>query len=198
MKKSFLSFAFIILLSYSAKSQDFDYSFMETFEVEGQANLTVSSYDSNIEVIAHEGDEIQVLYIVKKRNQLIKSTKEEIENLVSDQWKFDIEQAGDTLKLRVLSTVVKGYTDYKDAIDVHFKIYVPKDTSTNLYTSDGDILIQGLTSTQKCISSDGDIKLVDLTGKVYAQTSDGDIRMKNVTGVVETLANDGRVIGLKE
>ena len=196
MKKSIYFLVSVFALSFSAQSQDFDYSFVETYKLDSQANLTVSSYDSDIEVIAHDSEEIEVFYVVHKRNQLIKSTKKEIESLVANQWKFDIEETENTLVIRVLSTVTKGHINSKDSIDVHFKIYVPKDTSTDLYSSDGDILLQGLTSNQKCISSDGDIKLDGLTGKVYAQTSDGDVLFKNVTGDVETITHDGKVIEL--
>jgi len=198
MKKTLIALTAVLSLSFSGQSQDFDYSFKETYKLDSQANLTVSSYNSDIKVIAHDSGEIEVFYIVQKRNQLIKSTKEEIENLVGNQWKFDIEETKNTLVVRVLSTVTHGHINSKDAIDVHFKIYVPKDTSTDLYSSDGDILLQGLTSDQKCISSDGDIKLVDLTGKVYAQTADGDVLLKNVTGDVETITLDGRVVDLTD
>lgn len=200
MRKLALLVVFVLLVSHFGKSQDFQYSYQETYTLDSQANLTVSSSDSDIEVMAHESGEIKVFYIVKKRKQLLKSAKEEIENLVSDQWKFTIEHTNKALTLRVVSTVTNGHIDYRDAIDVHFKIYVPKDTNTDLFTSDGDIVVIGLNSNQKCVSSDGDIKLVDLKGKVYAQTSDGDITMKNVSGVMETHTNDGRVIkkGVKQ
>ncbi|PIB31431.1 hypothetical protein [Maribacter sp. 4G9] len=198
MKNSIYLLVSVFALSFSAQSQDFDYSFVETYKLDSQANLTVSSYDSDIEVIAHDSKEIEVFYVVHKRNQLIKSTKKEIESLVANQWKFDIEETENTLVIRVLSTVKKGHINSKDAIDIHFKIYVPKETSTDLYSSDGDILLQGLTSNQKCISSDGDIKLDGLTGKVYAQTSDGDVFLKNVTGDVETITHDGKVINLED
>ena len=196
MRRSVLLFAFITTLTYSAQSQDFDYSFMETYNLNNQANLTVSSYNSDIEVIAHESDEIQIFYVVKKRNQLIKSTKEEIEKPVADQWRFDIEQSKHALTLKVLSTLTKGHIKAKDAIIVHFKIYVPKKTSTDLFSADGDILVQGLTLNQKCISSDGDIKLIDLPGKIVTATMDGDIILKNVTGAVDSGTPDGRVIDL--
>lgn len=196
MKKTTLLFAFILFLSYSAKSQDFDYSFMETYRLSNQANISVSSDNSNIEVIAHDGSEIQIFYLVQQGDRLLKSSKEEIEDLVSNQWEFDILETESSLAIRVLSTITQDYNESQDAIDVHFKMYVPKDIRTNLYSSDGDILLQGLTSNQKCISDDGDIKLVDLQGDITAQTMDGDIILKNVTGVLDSQTHDGRVIDL--
>ncbi len=102
------------------------------------------------------------------------------------------------MDITVLSTVLTDYIHSEDAIDVHFKVYVPKKTSTQLRSSDGDILLKGLTLNQNCMSSDGDIKLVDLSGDIFAKTFDGDIIIDNVTGLLDSHTSDGRVINLSE
>lgn len=198
MKKTVLLIVTVILATLSVKSQESDYSFKEVYEITEPANLVIESDNSNIEVIAHYGNNIEVFYTVQKGNNLLKMRKEEIEDEVSNQWKFKIESSKNSLEIAVLSTVLTGYINSEDAIDVHFKVYVPKQTSTQLRSSDGDILLKGLTLNQNCMSSDGDIKLVDLSGEIFAKTFDGDIIVDNVTGLLDSHTSDGRVINLSE
>ncbi len=196
MKNSVLLFTFILLLSFSAQSQDFDYSFKESYEVKAPANLTVSSDNSHIDVIAHKGNNIEVFYTVKKGNNVLKLNREEVEREIKEQWKLDIENTSRGLKIAVINTIKEGYVNSEDAFIIDFKVYVPELTSSQLHSSDGDILLQGLALDQKCITSDGDIKLIDLTGRIYAETSDGDILLENVTGIVDSHTWDGSVINL--
>lgn len=194
MKK--ILFASIVLLTVSVKSQEFDFSFKETFDLAVPANLIISADNSNIEVVAHEKNSIEVFYIVQHGTDILKSTKEEIADQVGNQWKFDIQKTKNELEIHVLSTVIQGYINSEDAINVHFRVFVPEQTSTTLRSSDGNILLKGLALEQYCVTSDGDIKLVDLNGKVFAKTSDGDVILDNVTGKVDSHTTDGRVIKL--
>lgn len=198
MKKTVLIFVIAILVAFSVKSQEFNYSFKEVYKVAEPANLVIESNDGDIEVIAHDGNEIQVLYVVRKGNNLLKLKKEEIEEEIGDQLKFGIESTKNGVEIAVLSTVMTGHINPEDAVDVHFKVYVPKRTKTKLSSSDGDILLRGLTLNQHCMSSDGDIKLIDLSGEIFAKTSDGDIIVDNLTGLLNSHTSDGRVINVSE
>jgi len=196
MKRTIYFILGLLTLSLSAQSQDSDYSFKDSFKATEPLNLTISSNDSDIEVIASEGNKLEVLYLVTKSDNVLNVTKEELKDMTEGQWKLDILETSKGLEIKVVSTVKKGFIRHEDKINVHFKVYAPKETSTVLKSHDGDIKIQGLTLDQKCISNDGDIHLIDLKGKVYAQTSDGDVLVTNVTGSLETITHDGSVIDL--
>lgn len=198
MRKIAFLLASVFALSFSAQSQDSDYSFKESFKVNELFNLAISSNNSDIEVVAQEGNEIEVFYTITKSGNVLKVTKEEMEDLTASQWKLDIQETSNNLEIKVVSTVKNGFTRSEDAIDVHFKVYVPEKTSTELKSNDGDIKIQGLALNQKCITNDGDIELKDLKGKVYAETNDGDVIVTNVSGNLETVTQDGRVIDLTD
>ncbi len=198
MRKTVFLLAGVFALSFSAQSQDSDYSFKESFKVNEPFNLEISSDNSNIEVVAHEGNEIVVFYTITKSGDVLKVTKEEMEDLTAGQWKLDIQETSNNLEIKVVSTVKNGFTRSEDAIDVHFKVYAPKETSTELTSNDGDIKIQGLALNQKCTTNDGDIELIDLKGNVYAQTSEGDVLVTNVSGNLETIKQEGRVIDLTD
>jgi len=198
MKKTVLIFVIANLVAFSVKSQEFNYSFKEVYKIAEPANLVIESDNGDIEVMAHDGNEMEVFYVVTKGNNLLKLSKEQVEEEISNQLKFRIESTKNSIEIAVLNTVVTGHINPEDAVDVHFKVYVPKQTKTKLRSSDGDILLRGLTLNQNCMSSDGDIKLIDLSGDIFAKTSDGDIIVDYVTGLLNSHTSDGRVINVSE
>lgn len=194
MKKIILLLAAVLTLSFSVQSQNSGYSFKEIFKANEPFNLVVSSNNSNIEVIANEGNDMIVFYTVTKLDKVLNVTKEELAIMTKGQWKLDIQDTSKGLEIKVVSTVKIGFTRPEDKINIHFKVYAPKKTSTELISNDGNIKVYGLALNQKCISNDGDIHLTDLKGKVYAKTSDGNILLNNVTGILESITHDGKVI----
>ncbi len=84
MKKTVLLVVTVILATLSVKSQQLDYSFKEVYEITEPTSLVIESDNSNIEVIAHDGNNIEVFYTVQKGNNLLKMTKDEIEDKVSN------------------------------------------------------------------------------------------------------------------
>ena len=65
----FLCSIFAVSISYA---QEFDYSFKESYEVSTPAQLDLSSFDGNLDVIPTDGNKILVYYIVKKGGKLLK------------------------------------------------------------------------------------------------------------------------------
>ena len=72
----FLCSIFAVSISYA---QEFDYSFKESYEVTTPAQLDLSSFDGNLDVIPTDGNKILVYYIVKKGGKLLKIDRQELE-----------------------------------------------------------------------------------------------------------------------
>lgn len=200
MKKTIYLLISVLMLSLPALSQESSYSFKDTFEVKEPFKLAIESNNSDIEVIAHDSNEVIVFYTVNKKllDEDLDVTKEELADLTNGYWRLDVQNSSNNLKIEVVNTRKDSFTKPENQIDVHFKVYTPKKTSIELISNDGDIKIQGLVLDQKCITNDGDIHLTDLQGKVYANTIDGDIFLTNVIGDLETVVDDGTVIYLTD
>ncbi|MGC6480185.1 MAG: hypothetical protein ACON42_07390 [Flavobacteriaceae bacterium] len=175
---SLLTFVF----TFHTQAQKREYSFKESFQLQQPISLTISSTNSDIEVIAHEKEEVIIYYSIVQQGKLLQLSKAELEQKVADQWKFNLDSSARKLKLEVYSTVKSGFIEPQHKIDVHFKVCVPKRTTTELTSSDGDIKVKGLSLDQKCHTHDGNIQLTDIAGDVDALSSDGDIFLKNVEG----------------
>jgi hypothetical protein len=171
------------------QAQDFDYSFKENYEVSLPARLALSSSDGNLDIIPSDGNKIQVFYIVKKANKVLKINREELEK----DFIVEVVHANNSLKI-----IVKNKNDFRNfnidfSINVHFKVYVPKETSCDLHTSDGNISFSGLVSDQQCKTSDGNIHIENITGNVKGGTSDGNIHVKDIQGIVDVGTSDGTI-----
>ena len=67
---------FLFLASLSVKSQELEYSFKESYEISTPTKLNISSSDSDIKVLTHKKNTIDVYYIVRKNDELLKVNKE--------------------------------------------------------------------------------------------------------------------------
>jgi hypothetical protein len=72
-------------------------------------------------------------------------------------------------------------------------IRIPKSCPANVRTSNGRIIITGMTGTVEARSSNGSIRIADVDGNVEARTSNGRMRVINVTGDVDVRTSNGAV-----
>jgi len=206
--KSLLLLCCLLVSATLSSAQDFDYSFKETYKVSTPAGLKVSSSDGNIEVFPGNGTEIEVFFIVKRNNSVLEISRTALEE---EELTLTIIKTGNSLDIEVKYPTNSFTIDWRDRINIDFKIYAPKATASDLRTSDGNVSLAGLISGQSlktsdgniqvsdiqgdvsAITSDGNIKSNDIRGKLYVKTSDGDIAVDKVTGGVESTTSDGDI-----
>jgi DUF4097 and DUF4098 domain-containing protein YvlB len=189
MKTFTLLLAGFVLSVSAVKAQEQDYSFKENYPVSSPARLTISSHDGNIDVAPAKGDGIEVFYIVKKYNRILKISREEVEKEVA----LEIIKDQNSLVINARYKTINQGFNFKDRMSVSFKIYVPKETSCDLTSADGNISLEGVTSTQRCKTSDGNVDIADVTGDVTGKTSDGNIKVNRINGSVKVSTSDGNI-----
>jgi DUF4097 and DUF4098 domain-containing protein YvlB len=170
-------------------AQDPEYSFKETYDVSLPAQLAISTSDGNINVIPSAGHTIEVFYIVRKNNEVLKINKGALEEEVM----LDIIHNGNSLKIT---------TRYKDEhmpafgrnrMNVSFELHVPAQIVCDLNTSDGNVSVKGLNGDQQLKTSDGNIRIENVAGSINGRTSDGDINVREINGAVEVRTSDGNI-----
>ena len=83
--------------------------------------------------------------------------------------------------------------DWKKALAISYKIYVPKEISTNLTTSGGNITLKDLVGSQHFVTSGGNLEIVRLKGKIYGVTSGGNIFVKDSEEDLELTTSGGDI-----
>lgn len=168
-------------------SQSNDYSFVEKYKVPAGQKFGLSTNDGFIYAGPSENDEITVYYIVKKGNNFVKVSREEIEEKVE----LEIIQSEERLDIQIKQKDKYRWSDWKDRYNVSCEVYVPKTTSCYLKSSDGDIKVVDLSASQKCKTSDGNIAAKNIKGHLHAVTSDGSVSAEMISGSIHLESSDG-------
>ena len=74
---------------------------------------------------------------------------------------------------------------------ISFKVFVPKNTSSALSTSGGNIHLQNLNGLQDFATSGGSLRLQHVSGKVKGRTSGGSIQADNCWGDINLATSGG-------
>lgn len=195
MKKLFYMIIFFgIFILNQVVAQDFKFSFVEKYKMDENPKLKIKTGDGFIDVYPSNTNNIEIFYIVKKIDhhlkkwQLISLNREELEKLV-------------TLKVfynnRNLEIEVRNNFDFNILHGVHyevsFEVSVPKTTSCELKTSDGNLFLKGLKADQYCKTSDGNIEASNVQGELYAFTSDGKVYIEDIIGNTDVKTSDGNI-----
>ena len=161
MKKLFA--VFILGLSIStvtlAQEKETPY-FVKTYKSSEIKNLYVRTSGGGIGVTGGAGDEARVEVYVKGNNGMNKLSKEEIEDRLKE-YELSVQKEGDKI-----SCIAKRKNDgnWKNGLNISFKIYTPEKISTDLVTSGGGISMKNLTGDLGFTTSGGGLKLQGLGG----------------------------------
>lgn len=184
-----------MVCSMSLQAQNNGFSFEEQFDVDQNTETTLLAFseDGDISVWAHDASEVKIQYVITRGKEVLQVDREGLAELVGDNIRIDVKYNGNTVDVRVTEKDKLNWFRGKKSYNVDLLIYVPERTSADLKSSDGDIVLQGLTSKQTCNTSDGDVEIQDIEGDLYAKTSDGDIKITNIAGSVEARTSDGDI-----
>lgn len=166
----------------SFKSSDKDYSFMQEYKVASPANLKISTSGGNIKATGREGDNIEVAFIVKRRNQILDITLDELKEIAE----VEITSSSNSLDIHIKRMFERN-------VSVGFVIKTPVKSSVNLNTSGGNIDVAEVEGTHQVNTSGGNIDFDKITGRVKAETSGGNISMSNSTAEFDASTSGGNI-----
>lgn len=190
MKKLLFSLAYLLILTYSTRAQENNYSFKESHKISEPAQLVISSEDGNIEVLSSGDDSIEVCYLFKRNNKLVVMSRVEIEKELG----LTVIPNANGLKISVTYPKDLSTRGANNGITLSLKVYVPKQTACNLKTADGNISISGLVSDQELNSGDGYLDVSNVKGRVKGYTRDGNIRLVEIRGSADFNSGDGNIL----
>ena len=186
MTKSNLLLFLCTLLAIQSIAQNGDYSFKEEYDINSPASLKVVTNDGNIDIKPGSSDKMEVHFIVRQKGRLLDISREELDEDIE----LIVVRSNNTLSISAKDRRPQNWTRSKN---VSIRVYAPKRTTCELYTSDGNIDIRGMEGDQKLKTSDGNIDASDIGGEVYAKTSDGNIVMDEIDDSVEVITSDGNI-----
>lgn len=118
-------------------------------------------------------------------------TREELKQRLDELYNLTIKVEGG--KLTVSAKSKEQIKDWKKALSISYKIYVPQSASTDLSTSGGSISLADLSGSQKFSTSGGSLHIEKLSGKINGRTSGGSIHVQDSKDEIDLSTSGGSI-----
>lgn len=191
MKTNFLtSFLFLLSIIVFAKPNDDTKPYLtKTFNAAGINALNVNTSGGSITVTGQGGDARVEVYI-SGNNWGSNLDKDEIETRLKD-YTLNIKQEGNTL---VCEAKRNSNNNWKNGLNISFKVFVPEKITSELKTSGGSIKISNLNGDAKGQTSGGSIDLKNCNAaKILMNTSGGSISASDCQGDIRLTTSGGSI-----
>lgn len=117
-------------------------------------------------------------------------TKEEMDSRMHSDYDLSIDVSSG--KLTVITTAKSKFFG-RNSVSVSYRIYVPKEVSSDLSTSGGGIALVNLKGNQNFKTSGGSLNVDGLSGRIDGRTSGGSIRLSNSSNDINLATSGGSI-----
>ena len=161
----------------------------KSFQVQPGVHLTVSTSGGEIRVTPSADSSVKVV----AKEHIHASSDAEADKVLEDL-ELTIEQRGNEVVASAHYKRDSGFHfGFWPPVQVDFVITTPKDTSTELKTSGGEIVVGDLDGSLRAHTSGGEVKLGKMGSDVDASTSGGDVDMEQAAGKAKLETSGGNV-----
>lgn len=192
--KKYLFLLFAASASYFSTKAQSDNSqtpyLTKTFANANIKNVEVSTSGGSISVSGGNPSDTRVeVYINGNNNRQL--SKDEIQQILNENYDMNIALDGD--KLVAKAKQKERDMNWKKGISISFRVYAPKEVSTDLNTSGGSIKLSDLSGNEKFNTSGGSLKVDNITGKIDGNTSGGSISVSNAHDDINLSTSGGSI-----
>ncbi len=176
--RNYILILFLASLGLTASAQDNKTPYLtKSLAGAGIKHVNVSTSGGSITVSGAPDQQPRVeVYITNNTGST--PSNDEIKKRLADDYSLDISVSGDELHA-VAKSKHSGNWDWRKSLNIAFKVYVPKEVSSNLETSGGSIHLDNLNGEEKFNTSGGSLHIDRLTGNIRGRTSGGSIQLSN-------------------
>ena len=191
MKKLIAAVALVFTSQFVFAQKDGEKPFMvKNFASSEIKNLNVKTSGGGITVEGGYENNSVVEVFVRANNWNNKIDRAEIEDRLKD-YEMIVTQNGNTIEC--IAKNKNNNMNWKKGLSITFKIFSPKNVSTELNTSGGGITMKNLNGNLNFKTSGGGLSLTSLSGKVMGKTSGGGISMTDCNDIVDLHTSGGGI-----
>jgi DUF4097 and DUF4098 domain-containing protein YvlB len=191
-------FLFLLLISITAGATAQSKNNEQLYQTKSLANESVKEVDvetsgGNIAVTGGTADPRVEVYVSRNNKRIgdKQLSKEEIQSRLDADYNFDVSVHNGTVTAKAKPK--HNNMDWKRALSISFRIYVPQTVATDLATSGGNIELANLAGNQKFSTSGGNLRLENLSGKTKGSTSGGNIYLKKSKDNLDLSTSGGNI-----
>ena len=156
--------------------------------------VEVETSAGSISVTGGANSEARVEVYVTKNNRRQGDeamSKEEIQRRLDSDYDLDISVSNG--KVRATAKPKERNMDWKRALIISFKLFVPQNITSELETSGGSIHLKNLTGSQDFSTSGGSLHVEGVSGKVKGKTSGGSIDLADSKDDIDLETSGGNI-----
>jgi len=181
-----------MLATVQAQKQDESPFMTKSFSNASIKNVKAQTSGGNISVSSVPASEAKVeVYVWPSDGRNKSISKDEIQKRLDEDYDLTVAVSGGTLT--VIAKSKKRNLDWKKALSVSFRVFVPRNISTDLTTSGGNVTLTDLAGTQEFTTSGGNLNIDKIKGKINGTTSGGNINVSNSDNDIELTTSGGNV-----
>jgi hypothetical protein len=192
MKKTFAVLLLAGITYSSTAQQSNEEPFMtKSLSSESVNSATAKTTGGNISV---EGVDAQarIEVYVKPGNSKDKNlSKADLQKRLDEDYDLNVSVSNHVLTAVAKSK--KNNINWNRSLSISFKIYIPRNSSTNLSTSGGNINLSSLSGKQDFTTSGGNLNITHVSGNVKGRTSGGNINVSDANDEVDLGTSGGNI-----
>ncbi|MEO6455928.1 MAG: hypothetical protein ABIN97_17740 [Ginsengibacter sp.] len=192
MKKYFLITIVVLqALSLLAQNRNDKEPFM-TKSLSGSSikNVMAETSGGNISVTGVAANARIEVY-VRQNNNIFDLSKTDIQKKIDEDYNFEISVENN--KVRVVAKPKRQNMNWKKALSISFRIFVPQNIATELSTSGGNIELKNISGRQHFTTSGGNLEIDDVSGNIKGRTSGGNIHLTNSKDDIDLQTSGGNI-----
>jgi len=193
MKKYLFLIAFLsqVGISLAQKKSDKEPYLTKSLSGESIKNIEAKTSGGSISVTGGSSSDARIEVYVSPSNSNSSMTKEELKQRLEELYNLDVSVSNG--KLTAVAKSKQQIKDWKKALSIAFKIYVPQNVSTDLNTSGGSISLNNLSGRQNFATSGGSLNLDKISGEIDGRTSGGSVQVKNSKDDIHLTTSGGSI-----
>jgi DUF4097 and DUF4098 domain-containing protein YvlB len=187
-----LTLALLVSIAVQAQNDNDRQPYLtKSLSAESIRDVYARTSGGGITVSGVPAGETRIEVYVQPNNNRNDLSKEEIKERLKEDYELDVSVAGNTLT--AIAKPKHTNMSWKRNLSISFKIYVPKNVSTDLNTSGGGISLTNLSGTHNFSTSGGGLHLDKLSGKIRGRTSGGGITVSDTHDDINLSTSGGGI-----
>jgi len=158
---------------------------------ESVSNVKVETSGGSISVTGVNDAESRIEVYVSPNNSKNKLSDAEIKKRIDEDYELNISVSNN--RVTAIARPKDRSMNWKKALNISFKVFVPKNVSTELGTSGGSIHLADIRGTQDFTTSGGSLHVENVSGKILGKTSGGSIHLQGANDDINLSTSGGSI-----
>lgn len=192
MKKTF---AVLLLagITYSATAQQSNEEpyMTKSLSSESVQSATIKTTGGNISVEGVDAQARIEVYVKASNGKDKNLSKAELQKRLDEDYDLNVSVSN-----HILTAIAKpkqNNRNWNNGLSISFKAFIPRNSSTNLSTSGGNINLSSLSGNQDFSTSGGNLNITQVKGNIKGRTSGGNINVSDASDMVDLGTSGGNI-----